>query len=66
MKNFKLYSAYYNTLYKDKDYDSEVNFVTSLLANYAPGAKTILELGCGTGNTLKYLQKTGILFTVSI
>lgn len=59
MKNFNLYSAYYNTLYKDKDYDSEVNFVTSLLKKYAPSATKILELGCGTGAHAHIFAKKG-------
>lgn len=49
MNNFKFYSNYYDLLYTDKDYNLEVDFITSLLKEHALGAKTILDLGCGTG-----------------
>lgn len=50
MSNFKLYSQYYDLLYKDKDYHAEANYVLSLIKQYKPQTKTVLELGCGTGN----------------
>ena len=47
---FNLYSKYYNLLYKDKDYLSEVNYVESLIKKYSEiEVKSILDLGCGTG-----------------
>jgi len=49
MKAFGSYSEYYDLLYADKDYRGEVSFVEGLIEKYAPAAKTILDLGCGTG-----------------
>jgi SAM-dependent methyltransferase len=49
MSVFKEYSIYYDLLYKDKDYQAEVDYVHNLIQKYNPGAKTILDLGCGTG-----------------
>ena len=49
MNTFNDYAQYYNLLYRDKDYRSEVNFVDSLLHKYSPNIQTILDLGCGTG-----------------
>ena len=49
MSVFDAYSRYYDLLYKDKDYQSEVNFVDRLIHKYNPDAKSILDLGCGTG-----------------
>jgi SAM-dependent methyltransferase len=51
MGNFGLYSEYYDLLYKDKDYASEVSYVCGLLDRHAQGAqgRNILELGSGTG-----------------
>jgi SAM-dependent methyltransferase len=49
MKPFGNYSEYYNLLYGDKDYQSEAAFVDALIQKYAPGAKDLLDLGCGTG-----------------
>ena len=50
MSVFGGYSRYYNLLYQDKDYASEAQYVHELIQKYRPGAKTILSLGCGTGN----------------
>jgi len=44
-----LYSQYYDLLYKDKDYMKEVEFITTSIKNHNPNAKSILDLGCGTG-----------------
>jgi SAM-dependent methyltransferase len=50
MNCFGDYSRYYNLLYKDKDYAGEAQYVHELIQKYRPGATTILNLGCGTGN----------------
>jgi ubiquinone/menaquinone biosynthesis C-methylase UbiE len=49
MKVFDAYSEYYDLLYKDKDYDSETEYIEKFIKKYNPDAKTILDLGCGTG-----------------
>ena len=49
MTNFREYANYYDLLYKDKDYDSEVRYIDGLIRQYHPGVHSILELGCGTG-----------------
>ncbi|MDB5228487.1 MAG: SAM-dependent methyltransferase, type 11 [Bacteroidota bacterium] len=46
---FKIYSAYYDLLYNDKDYKHEADYINNLIQENLPGAKTILNLGCGTG-----------------
>ena len=46
---FTSYSKYYNLLYADKDYKSEVEYVNSLIKQYSIDCKSILDLGCGTG-----------------
>jgi SAM-dependent methyltransferase len=43
------YSRYYDLLYSDKDYEGESQYIHKLIQQYDPGAKTILDLGCGTG-----------------
>lgn len=49
-EQFNLYSQYYNLLYKDKDYLSEVNYVEGVIKKYSEiEVKSILDLGCGTG-----------------
>src|SRR5882672_7975309 len=50
MSVFKDYSAYYDLLYKDKDYAGEAAYIHDLIQRNSPGARTVLNLGCGTGN----------------
>lgn len=50
MSCFSNYASYYNLLYKDKDYAVEAQYVHKLIQKYKPGARRILNLGCGTGN----------------
>ena len=44
-----LYSQYYDLLYSDKDYEGEVDYVNTLLRKNSNNAKTLLDMGCGTG-----------------
>jgi SAM-dependent methyltransferase len=50
MAHFINYSKYYNLLYRDKNYTQEVDYITSLIRQFHPNAKNILDVGCGTGN----------------
>jgi len=59
MNVFGNYSKYYNLLYKDKDYEGEAEYISSLIKKYNPGTKSILELGCGTGKHAKILAEKG-------
>ncbi|MBT8523616.1 class I SAM-dependent methyltransferase [Polynucleobacter paneuropaeus] len=47
--SFEIYSSYYDLLYSDKDYQSEVEYINRLISLFKPSASTILDLGCGTG-----------------
>lgn len=63
--NFNFYAEYYDLLYKDKDYKSESDYVHGIIQSKNPEAKTILDLGCGTGKHayefyLKGYEVTGI------
>ena len=49
MSVFGNYARYYDLLYRDKDYAGEAQYVHQLIQRYAPGARSVLELGCGTG-----------------
>lgn len=44
-----LYSQYYDLLYSDKDYIGEVEYVDGLIKASGKNAKTLLDMGCGTG-----------------
>ena len=59
MSVFDAYAAYYDLLYRDKDYAGEAAYVHGLLQRHAPGAHDILELGCGTGGHAVELARCG-------
>jgi SAM-dependent methyltransferase len=47
---FGTYATYYDTLYQNKDYEAECDFVERMLGQHAQGpVKSILDMGCGTG-----------------
>ena len=56
---FDIYGRYYDLLYKDKDYRGEAAYVRKVIRKLAPGAKSILELGSGTGKHACLLARLG-------
>ena len=68
MSVFGDYSNYYDLLYADKNYAGESEYVHNLIKANLPKAKTILNLGCGTGKHDLLLSKhdykiTGVDFS---
>jgi SAM-dependent methyltransferase len=63
MSNFNKYSAYYDLLYKDKNYEAESDYVSRALRNSDASINHLLELGCGSGNHAKYLTNFGFEVT---
>jgi SAM-dependent methyltransferase len=59
MAVFGKYSRYYDLLYRDKNYAAETEFVTGLIEHYQPGARSLLELGCGSGMHAALFGKQG-------
>jgi SAM-dependent methyltransferase len=57
--NFQKYSAYYDLLYADKDYEAEAGYVARTLRTANPEVRTILELGSGTGRHGRLLASMG-------
>jgi len=60
MRPFGDYAAYYDGLYRDKDYRAEAEFVLGLVRQNCPGAQSLLELGCGTGSHAEHLSAAGV------
>jgi SAM-dependent methyltransferase len=56
-----LYSQYYDLLYADKDYAGEFCYVFDLIQEHSSiPAKSILDIGCGTGKHLQESHKKGL------
>jgi len=57
---FESYGKYYDIMYMDKDYEGECEFIESILRRYSKiKSKSILDIGCGTGNHAVILAKKG-------
>jgi SAM-dependent methyltransferase len=56
---FDAYAAYYDLLYRDKNYAEEAGYVQSLLARHGMREGKLLELGCGTGKHAEQLARLG-------
>jgi len=53
------YARYYDLLYRDKPYAEEASYIDRLIQERCPGAKSLLELGCGTGKHAERLARIG-------
>src|ERR1043166_5798427 len=56
---FQEYSAYYDLLYRDKDYAAEAEYVARSIRSILPDARSILEFGSGTGRHGPLLASMG-------
>jgi SAM-dependent methyltransferase len=56
---FQRYSAYYDLLYRDKDYAAEAQYVGRVLRSAVPAGGRVLELGSGTGRHGRLLADQG-------
>ena len=55
----KQYAEFYDTLYQDKDYERECDFIEAAFKKNGRRVKTILDLGCGTGGHALILSRRG-------
>ena len=60
MAVFGDYARYYNLLYRDKEYGSEIRFVLERLRAYGCRPQALLDLGCGTGRHALEAARCGI------
>lgn len=59
---FDVYAAFYDLLYKDKDYKGESEYIDTLIAKFLNKDKNktaLLDLACGTGKHLLELSSMG-------
>jgi SAM-dependent methyltransferase len=55
---FQKSADFYDDLYEGKDYAAEADYVDALIQQYLPGARSVLDLGCGTGrHAIKFMEK---------
>ena len=59
MDVFGEFAKYYDLVHENKNYEKESAYINGLIQKYTPGAKTILDIGCGTGNYAFAMQKLG-------
>lgn len=62
-KSFNDFAKYYDLIYKDKDYEKEVDFLENIFESIHYEPQKILEVGCGTGNYTKILLERGYKVT---
>ncbi len=63
-KYFQRYAQYYDLIYQDKDYGVECDFVEAALRKYSHRpVKSLLDMGCGTGNHSIPLARRGYRMT---
>ncbi len=55
----KEYANVYDSLYQNKDYEKECDFIEEIFKKHGKTVKTILDLGCGTGGHALVLAKRG-------
>jgi SAM-dependent methyltransferase len=61
METFNQYANYYDSIYKEKKYSQEVDFLFSVIEKYSVNkVKNILSLGCGTAGHEIILAKKGL------
>ncbi len=59
MNVFGEFAKYYDLIHEKKNYQKESAYINGLIQNYNSGAKTILDIGCGTGNYAFAMQELG-------
>ena len=62
MKQFgNIYSQYYDLLYSDKNYSGEVDYIIKLIKENSNEAKTLLDMGSGTGKHAELFGNNGYI-----
>lgn len=56
----KNYSYFYDHLYKEKKYNKEFSIIKKVIKKYLNKPKSLMDLGCGTGNYSKLMTDLGM------
>jgi len=60
MSVFKQYASYYDSLYRNKDYEKECDFLERIFEKYSSKKiHSVIDIGCGTGSHDLALDKRG-------
>ena len=59
MSVFGEFAKYYDLVHENKDYEQESSYIHRLIQKHKPDAKTILDIGCGTGNYAFAMHELG-------
>jgi SAM-dependent methyltransferase len=57
------YSEYYDLFYAEKDYAAEAAFVRDIIQRHKPGARSLLDLGCGSARHAVEFARAGLAVT---
>jgi len=60
---FEMSSIFYDLLYKEKNYESEANYIINKINKYTSETNTLLDLGCGTGKHCEIFANKGLKVT---
>ena len=55
--SYQKLARFYDSMHKRRDYDKESSFVLNKIIKINPKAKSLLDVGCGTGTHLQILSK---------
>ena len=59
MGDYAQAAEFYDLLYRDKDYDAEAELVRATILAAHPAARSVLDVGCGTGSHARALIDAG-------
>jgi SAM-dependent methyltransferase len=57
------YASHYDLFYADKDYAAEAAFVGAAIEKHKPGARSVLDLGCGSARHAVEFARAGFFVT---